>query len=434
MALTPQDRTAQAEIGALRGSKGARAQTIERAKISGIVAFLNWIKDISKNPLRLFGTALKIIFSLGALFFVIVVFAFIFTNPGTAEGQALGIGEKAFVWIQGVSPSFADSLQEAYVGYFHPEQLIAEQNTANIKKAKDKSWVGIKEIRPNREVYTGNEPVHVDADIFGKNLEKATRLNGRCELDLGGDKKSTAAADFHNNNQFFEGIKDQTAYASCAFLEGAGFSLNDVTKKINVYVSYRGWAESTWKAYYIHSSYNKDNPRDLIKDADLTSEGIMKSTPKYESAMVIGFDSGQQPYYENRVSGLTLVLEKNTGVSGKLNKVNAFYLEVPSKFNLIDDERCDFEMTGENDGVILYQVKKDVLDKKNVDCSTQQNKDLCEVRKNSLTFSCTYQLNDVSELQIVPEYSLFTAWADYDFEVSSSKTIDVVRQNPEVIV
>src|SRR3989344_5977801 len=163
MALSQQDRGAQAEIGALRGSKGARAQTIERAKISGIVAFLNWIKDISKNPLRLFGTALKIIFSLGSLFFVIVVFAFIFTNPGTAEGQALGIGEKAFVWIQGVSPSFADSLQEAYVGYFHPEQLIAEQNTANIKKAKDKSWVGIKEIRPNREVYTGNEPVHVDA-------------------------------------------------------------------------------------------------------------------------------------------------------------------------------------------------------------------------------------------------------------------------------
>ena len=160
----------------------------------------------------------------------------------------------------------------------------------------------------------------------------------------------------------------------------------------------------------------------------------MKTTPRYESAMQIGFISGLQPYDENRVNRLIIVVKNGPGVEGSMVKLNSFYLYVPEKISMFEDESCSFENLGGDDkGHIVYGLKNEVYKKYNVDCeeiAKEKNLEYGQCLlyyKQLLTFGCDFKIIDVNEFQEYPEYSVFTAKADYEFNVVGRTNVNIVR-------
>lgn len=377
-----------------------------------------------------FASAFKIAFFLGSLALLFVVIYFLLFNRELALGLLKGAGEKTFVWIQTVSPGFAEQLRTAYNLYFNPEEELARERGDEIKAVREKSGIEITDAGADRKSYAGNEPVNVNYIFVGKNLAEDIKLKGTCELDTGGKEKYIVDADFGDSAELSGGVKEQTGYGSCYFPEGASYSSGDMVKSINMHVIYPAYAKSSWKAYYIDAKFNKDNPREGINDNDLKSDGSMKTIPEKETAMLIGFVSGPQPYNQDRKNRLTLVMEKGRGVDGDLLKMNALKLEMPARFSLVEDERCDFESLENDEGERVYGVKKEVLDNRNIDCGED---DRCQLNKNQMSFSCGFVVTDVSGAQEHAEYGLFTAVAEYDFKMVRRTTIDVVREASDKI-
>ena len=136
-----------------------------------------------------FASAFKIAFFLGSLALLFVVIYFLLFNRELALGLLKGAGEKTFVWIQTVSPGFAEQLRTAYNVYFNPEEELARERGDEIKIVKEKSGIEITDAGADRKSYAGNEPVNVNFIFVGKNLAEDIKLKGTCELDTGGKEK-----------------------------------------------------------------------------------------------------------------------------------------------------------------------------------------------------------------------------------------------------
>ena len=189
-------------------------------------------------------------------------------------------------------------------------------------------------------------------------------------------------------------------------------------------------------------------------DGDLGSDGSMKTTPAYKSVMSLVFKSEGQPYTEDQEKRLKLSLQNTGGVEGNLVKLNSLKLYVPPDINMVEDKRCDFEDFGEvdysddsagdagenNDGVVVYNLKKEVFDKFNVDCESEEIKnsgitsDKCLLEKQKIDVSCFFVNHDVSEEQEIPEASLFRAVADYDFGVIGRSSVNIVRDSSKDVI
>jgi len=429
------------KTGYLR-SRGAR-RAEGRGKVSQFI----------RNPLTTFFKFLGwvVMFTVG-LFLVYVIgftiYSLAFTNVEFTSGFLGGYGVEVYTWLQQKNPGFAEKLAAAYAVIKNPEAEYSRQQLqgdAPVKKVKERREIFVKEFGAKPDVFRSGKPIRLKIDVVGKNPAQDTRISGSCGFEVAADKSNLG---LRSNREMkvadivFDGdtgmlekdISEQHAYGSCSFPEGALYQANDFVKKITAKVHYRASSVAFWKFYYIHSDYQRDNPRGLIRDADMKSDGSMKTSPEYEAAMSIGFIAEAQPYDEERQRELSLLFFRNTGVDGSLGKLHSLKIIAPANFVFVDDEDCDFEQGGGDENGVEYLVKQDALKEIDVDCSSQEiakgilGKENCErIYKNDLAFSCGFHVEDVNPDVQSPQYGVLKAVADYDFVAYGRTTVQVLE-------
>lgn len=386
-----------------------------------------------------------------SLFLVLIailgVAAFAYFNWEFTKGAFRGIGVSAYTWLQQQSPEFALGLAQAYAAIKNPEEEYTRQQLrgdAPVKSVKARREIVVKGFGAQPNVFRSGKPIYLNLEVVGKNPVQDTRLSGMCSFEGGkgnlGLKSSresyVATILFDGNTDVLEGnIAEQHAYGKCVFPDGAFYQANDFVKKVMAKIRYRASSVSFWKFYYIHSDYRRENPRALIKDVDMKSDGSMKTTPEYEAAMSIGFGAEPQPYYEDRERVLTLLFFRNTGVDGSLEKLHSLKILAPLNFAFIEDEQCDFEQMGsDEEGNVEYVVKQESLKEVDIDCGNAEiakgilGRENCErIYKNDLGFTCGFEVRDIDAALQSPQYGILKAVADYDFVTYGRTTIQVLE-------
>ena len=380
--------------------------------------------------------------------------AFFVTNPGAVLGFASSGVEWASVGIQKVFPQFAQQLESAQRFYENPEDIPAAQTGEDVKRVNEKSVVNFGNLWTDLPSYAGGQAIVAYFDVEGKNVAKDTTLTGECKL-VSGKEENVVNAEFKGVNEFKGGIAKQDSYGECAFAEGVPYKIEgefgideriQPIRTIEYSLEHDAISESLWKAYYWHSSKIGEEGVKIIRengDTDLRNDGIMRTIPRYESEMQIGFVGGRQPYYQDRETRLNLILKSSSGVSGNLEKLYNVKLYVPGKFSMVEGNNCDFEyieQVQEDEAVYeVYKVKDEAIDKKQInrDCGKEalnkENSVLEEDRcllifKNNINFGCGFNVRDVSEEQLIPAFGVFKARAEYKYKTIGRKTINIGRE------
>lgn len=431
----------------------ARARAYYGLKYRGYEKAFGKGWEVIQNPLKAFFKFLLwvVLFTVG-LFLVYVIgftiYSLAFTNAEFTSGFLGGYGVQVYTWLQKTSPEFAQGLAQAYAAIKNPEAEYTReqlQGDAPVKKVRERREILVADFGAYPAVFRSQTPILLSIDVAARNIPLATRLGGTCsfeqrknELGLKSNRELVPAPIvFEAGTDVLEKeISEQHAYGSCEFREGALYQANDFTKLITAKIRYRTASIAFWKFYYIHSAHRAGNPRELIKDSDLKSDGVMRTTPAYESAMSISFGAEPQPYYEDRQRVVRVLFFKNTGVDGVLEKLHSLKVIAPVNFAFLENEQCDFEQAGGDEGGnTAYVVKPAVLKEIDVDCGNPElakgilGKENCErIYKNDLQFSCGFEVRDIDAGLQSPQYGVLKAEADYDFVTYGRTTIQVLEQ------
>jgi hypothetical protein len=356
---------------------------------------------------------------------VIILVLFVFNRAAFSQGL-LGEGTQLAGQQLQKAPTLVDTIQD--VGSFlrvfrdDPGKAITQEALRGgheIKKAEKRRRIFIDKI--NFRSFDENELVYGTVEVTASNLGRDTEAMPYCRLEI---EKGKYTEDVNKDALLFKkDIPNDRRLFTCNFPENSKYEESNLLKGGLVKVSYSDTTTSTYKIYYTDSDSLSEASK-LIRDSDYNSNnGKVKTVQEdVRTVMGIGFDSSYQPVTTDRDSRLIVAFEKekDVGIESGLVKVNNLNIEVPPIISFVEDDTCDFRsIDSAFDGNTVYSVRREILDRVNVDCSRvkESYRDECVRKyKEDLRFSCGFNINGDVEGEI-PEFVILKGVSNYDFEV-----------------
>ena len=390
------------------------------------------------------------------LLFIGVIF---FVIQGTANAQETGLLQVAYTKtdvalnnIPLVNNVYASAKNLVKVQQ-DPSLLIRDYGwRTDIEKNQDNQELGLVFIRkfsPLKETYLKNEEIVLTTSAEIKSLKKDSSIRFYCE-----SKELEQGVITVNPNEPIPIRKDERIRipVTCRIPGGSfGELSNDLqvsAKKIKLNAVYDFKTDSYLDVYTMQKSYlddfinkgidpfeNEINPRLNKATGEVTpttTYGPMKLILRLDYTQPL---NEQGPFSNENTYLLGLKLEKTNSLwFGKINKINNIFINLPSNFELVDDNFesfFDFSETSSQDSGTFnrYKAKQEKINELNNQCDNYGGKDTIECadlfERGFILALTSFRINNIESPTLTKDY--IGAEIDYDFQAETQTSVTLIK-------
>ena len=277
--------------------------------------------------------------------------------------------------------------------------------------------------------------------------DKTSDINGK--IDLGGGLQDQEEIEIQeNSNQVFPvqcvlPLKENFDNGNIAFSSEQKIKV----ERIVLSADYNFKTQAYVEAYTMNSrllkekQYNEENPfKDEINSRLNKDTGEIKSKYSKGPIKVLINSEYSQPFTEqgpflrDSYYNLRILAEQLTLSQGTLNKINNVYLYIPENFEILEDDKNDFEYdegisNDYNEPIFKkYKLKNEMLRNINEYCDERRLSETeCESYwKTGISLGKTkFKIVNLNQDEL--DKYFIRAEADYDFKLETSKTISIIK-------
>ena len=400
-----------------------------------------------------FKALLKWLIWLTGIFFFIGVLLFFVTAGGNA--QQTGVLNVVYARTD-VALSQVPLVNIAYTGAKDllkfrqdPSLLIRDYGwKTNVDNNKENQNLGLRFVTsfiPSKQNYLVDEEIIASSTVEISSLKEDSIVEFSCSSkDLTQDKQIMVQPTepqkiFKNQLKRFE-VACKVPSNSFEIPEGKEV----YPAVIKIQADYDFKTNSYLDVYTMQKSYldqlvnQGKNPFETINNPSLDKQtGQTKpTTTKGPMYVILRLQYSQPltefgPFSEDNTYSLGLKIEKSSSEwEGKLNKINQIYLNLPSSFELVDDNFEEVNIDNEEQEINSfrrYRLKQEFIDKLNSQCEIYKlDTEKCDVlnEKGFIITITKFKVNDV-EPRLVNDF--IGAEVEYKFETQRRTSVTLVK-------
>ena len=407
-----------------------------------------------------FGWFFRLLYVLGKyliFFLVILLLIFVFTGfinaNETGLTQTLGTKlETTIVNTKLLTPSYT-IIKDALRIQKDPSLLIRDYGwRTDIEKNQDNQELGLVFIRkfsPLKETYLQNEEIVLTTSAEIKSLKKDSSVRFSCEAK--GLEQGVITVNPNEPVVVRENERVRIP-VTCRIPGGSfGFLSDDLqvsAKKVKLNAVYGFETDSYLDVYTMQKSYlddliNKDiDPfeNEINQRLNKATGEITPTTTYGPMKLILRLDytqplNEQGPFSNENAYSLGLKLEKTNSLwFGRINKINNVFINLPSNFELVDnnfESFSDFGETSYQDSGMFnrYKMTQEKINELNNQCDNYGGRDTIECadlfERGFILALTNFRINNINSLALTKDY--IGAEIDYDFQAETQTSVTLIK-------